>query len=253
LNAKRHPYIGAAVGTVLLVAAYYMISVVVLRAAPHPSAIANAQPPAAIANAQPRARSSAPPALNWSSRETPHGISDYMGRIVSRALGNVPLLSAVALDRMALAYPYYYEIFTTKGAICGGVEDVIARTQPCRPSLLVYERMFNDPYAGRGTAPAAVHISAYALGGWPIAMLALIAAGFILGCFAALPQEASATAATIAVMGSLAAYFFSQIPGEQVIINDHGILWWGLLVLAYAGARRLIAPTASLQSFKGRK
>jgi hypothetical protein len=96
-----------------------------------------------------------------------------------------------------------------------------------------------DSLPGQGTAPAGVQISAYALGGWPLSIIALVAASVVLGLFASLPLDASATTGTLIVTAAIAGYHFSQLPGEGPIFYPHGLFWSVLLVLLYAGGRFL--------------
>ena len=146
---------------------------------------------------------------------------------------------SAAVNRMALPYPYYYRTFTYEGQICGTILDRFERKiNPCHPSNLIYQRVFgNDGFEGRATAPAAAHITGYALGGWTGAIVAMVSASILLGIFAAVPIV-DAMSATIVVMGALAGYYLSQLPLEAAIIYDHGILWWGLLVTGYVASSR---------------
>lgn len=163
--------------------------------------------------------------------------------IAVRSVDKAPYLGNVALHRMALPYPFYYSVFSTEGPVCGTILDRIQRkTNPCQPSLLIYERMFGqDGFEGRGTTPAAVHITGYALSGWGGAAFSLVLASVVLGVFAALPLTGSAIVASAAVMGGFTAYFFSQLPFEGPIVYDHGMLWWFLPVVFYLLARHWIA------------
>jgi hypothetical protein len=144
-----------------------------------------------------------------------------------------------AANRMALSYPYYYRTFTYEGQVCGTILDRLERKiNPCHPSNLIYERIFGkDGFEGRATAPAAAHITGYALGRWTGAVVAMVLASILIGTFAAVPIV-DAMSATIVVMGALAGYYLSQLPLEAAIIYDHGILWWGLLVMGYAAYSR---------------
>jgi len=155
-----------------------------------------------------------------------------------------PLKEGVAMpilaifNRMALAFPYYYDIFTDSPGKCGTIIDRIERkTNPCQPSTLVYQEMFADRFAGIGTAPQAVHITGYALAGWTGALIEILLASLIMGLFAALSELRGALIDTAIIIGCMAGYFFSQLPFEGPIIYDHGILWCGivLVVLAVAG------------------
>jgi hypothetical protein len=145
-------------------------------------------------------------------------------------------LTVSGLVRMALPYPFYYRTFTDEGPVCGTIMDRLAlRRNACQPSLLVYERMFrNDGFAGRGTVPAAFHITGYALDGWFGAIIEAVLASVVIGAFMAMPANTNAVSGTIIVMGILSAYFFSQLPFEGAIIYDHGLLWWLLMTICYA-------------------
>ena len=147
---------------------------------------------------------------------------------------------SAAANRMALSYPYYYRTFTYEGQVCGTILDRLERkVNPCHPSNLIYQKVFgNDGFQGRATAPAAAHITGYALGGWAGAVIAMVLASILLGVFAAV-NIADAMSATIVVMGALAGYYLSQLPLEATIIYDHGILWWGLLITGYAAYSRV--------------
>jgi hypothetical protein len=150
-----------------------------------------------------------------------------------------------AANRMALSYPYYYRTFTYEGQVCGTILDRLERkTNPCHPSNLIYQQVYgNDGFAGRATAPAAAHITGYALGGWTGAIAAMILASILIGFFAAVPII-DAMSGTIVVMGALAGYYLSQLPLEAAIIYDHGALWWGLLVAGYAAYSRVVKTRA---------
>jgi hypothetical protein len=122
--------------------------------------------------------------------------------------------------------------------VCGGVLAQARRKPVCRPSELIYERIFGsekhgtDDFERGGTSPMAVHVSGYALGGWPIALLALIAGSVLLGLFSALPIGKAPAADALVILGATAAYHLSQIPGEGVILYEHGLVWTFLLVSA---------------------
>jgi hypothetical protein len=140
---------------------------------------------------------------------------------------------------MALPFPFYYEVFSKEGPVCGTILDRIQRkANPCHPSNFIYTRMFGEQgFKGAATAPAAVHIGGFALNGWPGALLELIIASCILGAFMSLPRHGGPMVSTFTVMGGLTGYYFSQLPLEGALVYDHGVLWWGLLVAAYSAWR----------------
>jgi hypothetical protein len=157
-------------------------------------------------------------------------------------------LGLTLFNRMAQPFPYYFEIFTKGGQICGTLIDRIQRKEnPCQPSLVVYEQMFHDEFVGRGTAPQAVHVYGYALNGWLGAIIEVLLASVVLGLFTCVPARNHVTA-TIAVMGGLTGYYFSQLPFEGPIIYDHGLLWWMLLVVGYAVLKKLVLLKSGLEN-----
>lgn len=219
--APRHPYIGAAIVSIATFATYALLSAALLRIIP--------PPPPDTAPTRSRARIELP--------------FRFLGNAASTALENTTLLGFTLVNRMAQPYPYYFETFTKNGQICGTLVDRIERkANPCQPSNLIYNKMFADAsfgelVASRGTSPQPVHVYGYALDGWSGALIELILASIIIGFFISVPALANDVAATVTIMGGLTGYFFSQLPFEGPIIYDHGIMWWGLLILAYAAIR----------------
>lgn len=179
----------------------------------------------------------APPAKRAPPTGAIRGIFAHAGGIFGASMHMAPLYMAQALNRMAIIYPYYYNVFTDEGNICGNLITQLTPGVKCRPSWLIYTRMFgNDGFEGRGTAPAAAHISAYADGGWPLAMLALVGLSIVLAAFSALPLQGSAIFGSLVIIGSIAGYHFSQIPAEGVVFYAQGFGWVLLgLALYWAG------------------
>jgi hypothetical protein len=224
--AQRRPYLKAAIGSVMLIAVYLLISTFVWRiAAP---ALAPAESPRAAKT------ETASILTTTTSTLTSNSSSPYIVRLAEAAMQSAPMLAIAAVNRMAVAYPYYFEVFSTEGAVCGGILEQARVGPACRPSTFIYTRIFGDDgFQGRGTTPAAVHISGYALGGWPVAIFALICASIILGLFACLPLDMNATIGALAITGGIAGYHFSQVPGEGPLIYDHGVLWVFLTLFLY--------------------
>lgn len=219
--APKHPYIGATIVSLATFATYALITTALLRIIPPP-------PP------EPS------PARTGMKIDLPF---KFLGAATSTALLNTTLLGFTLVNRMAQPYPYYFETFTKEGQICGTLVDRIERkSNPCQPSNLIYNKMFGDArfgkeIASRGTSPQPVHVYGYALEGWSGALIELILASIILGLFISVPALANNVAATVTVMGGMTGYFFSQLPFEGPIIYDHGIVWWGVLIAAYAAIK----------------
>lgn len=215
--AKRYAYLKTALGGILLIAVYLLISAFVFR-------LAATDPNQAAA---------------LGSSAIPNVSRTKVADVGAAATKNAPMLIFAAVNRMAIIYPYYYQVFTTEGTVCGGILAQAKVGPACRPSTFIYTRMFNDSFNGRGTAPAAVHISGYALGGWPVAIGFLFFGSFVLALFACLPLHSSAVTGTLAITGGIAGYHYSQLPLEGPIIYDHGLLWVFLMLFVFTGYRYL--------------
>lgn len=273
--STRYAYIKALLGTVALVCAYLVISVHVFRFTPSDEPSESPSPQVAIE--QTYSESHSPDKLvnqaasiepneiekireKWTpvspqelhrdnelggfrnSQESGNSLSEIGEKISSltrTSAHNAPFLFSHAVNRMAISYPYYYSIFTNEGPVCGDLfAYVTPGHKPCHPSTLVYSRIFGaDGFEGRGTAPAAPHITGYALGGWSVAALGLLGLCVVLAAFAAIPWRSSATAGTFTIIGATVGYHFSQIPGEGPIIYDHGFIWPILIASLYTATR----------------
>jgi len=217
------PYVKTVAGVILLLVMYVLISAFVYRLAP---SLAVTDPAGSQLELAPELHLPATPPAQTSV----HRISSAGAALSER----LPMMMFHAVNRMAISYPYYYEIFTTQGQVCGGLLAQARIANKCRPSYLVYSEMFDDRFKGRGTAPAAVHLTSYALGGWPLAGVGLICASILLGLFASLPLGASDIMGAMAITGGVMGYHLSQLPGEGPIIYDHGILWVIVMLCGYA-------------------
>ncbi|MCO1624119.1 hypothetical protein [Pseudomonas putida] len=233
----RYPFVKAAVGMVALLLVYFLISAFVYRISPPVPEQAEQSQIGESAMVEPQvseadiAGRSVAPVPERDEKESKG--ADVVA--LSAAIGGeVPKMMFHAVNRMAIIYPYYYEVFTKRGQVCGGLLAQAKVGQKCRPSYYIYTEIFNDQFNGRGTAPAAVHITSYALGGWPLAAVGLLCGSVLLGVFAALPLGGSSLAGAIAVTGGVMGYHLSQLPGEGPIFYDHGVFWSILMLFVYA-------------------
>lgn len=230
--SKRYAYVKAAIGLVTVVALYLLISTYVFRfvAPPQP----DAPPPSSVTD-----QTESP------AKSTPF---PNLTELTDTSAKNTPFLLAHMLNRMAVTYPYYYKIFTEEGPVCGTlVQHLMPGAKPCHPTYLVYSRIFpNDGYTGRGSSPQGPHITAYAMGGWLGAFIAMFGACLLVAAFSAIPLNGGVMAGTFTVIGAVTGYHLSQVPGDGVIIYDHGLLWPLLLAAGYAGYRWLYARTTRI-------
>lgn len=259
LFSQRHPYRNTVIAGIGLLVTYLAISVVVLRfaeAAIISQKTGNRADPQSYRTytwerfAEPRLRGIH---NEFRSGSVPIDSSEYTAEVARNSVSLAPLLVMNAVNRMALPYPFYYQVFTENGPICGTIVDrILRKTNPCHPSSLIYEEMYGDDnFGGRATAPAAVHITGYALGGWSGALIATVLASLVIGSFMGLWRSArtSTLAAAVFVMGGYSAYFFSQLPFEGPLVYDHGVLWWAAVLVGYAGYRLFLAPALSTAVF----
>jgi hypothetical protein len=243
LFSRHRPYRNTALIVVGIGIAYVIVSVVVLRSAERGLASRQIAPPTSTSQQE-------GPKLNRKEQARPKiGASEYAAEVSQKSMSLAPYFVINGLNRMAVAYPYYYQVFTEEGPVCGTLMDRIMRkTNPCHPANLIYERMYGaDGFNGVATAPAAIHISGYAVGGWSGALIATVLTALAIGLFMGFwpMARASTLAAAIFVMGGYTAYFFSQLPFEGPIIYDHGALWWAALLVGYMGCRIVIFPALS--------
>ena len=250
--SSRWAYLKTAIGVVLLVCAFLLISAFVYRLAP--SATTAAIPPRPVEQTEQLAQSAqtvqeidgnqpaivVPPVVQTpAEQDLPSEANSHQDQVAEQiaatseaAASYAPMIATSAINRMAVIYPYYYHIFSTEGAVCGGVLDQLQFGRACRPSTFVYSRIFgSDGFEGRGTSPSSVHVSGFALGGWPTAFMMLIGASVILGLFSSLPLDGSVVVRTLVIVGALAGYHMSQLPLEGVLIFDHGLIWTAVVVL----------------------
>jgi hypothetical protein len=237
-HSQKRPYIKAAIGTVVLFATYLLISSHVFRYADTSS---GAHLPEITA---PQEKAPTLP----EARQDKGALSEALDT-PKLAFTRAPETLFSGLTRMAILYPFYYQVFTEEGYVCGGILAQARRGPACRPSTFIYTRVFGrDGFEGRGTAPAAVHISGYSLGGWPIALFAMLCASIVMGLITCLPITASATVGAFGIMGAIAGYHFSQVPGEGPIFYDHGLIWTLIPLAIYSACRWFFRGNGSEKS-----
>lgn len=246
---SSRPYLASIIGVVALIGCYVAISSFVYRLAPDLGKVeARVIDIGSDPGAEPFRNKIREQKLKDGSVPSTDLAAAYLAEALENLADAAPTIALGPFQRMAVSFGYYYQVFTTEGAICGGV---LAQAKPgvaCRPSTLIYTRIFphDKLFAGRGTSPTAVHVSAYALGGWPVAVLALVLASIILGLFSSLPLWGSSTLGALFVTGTVAGYHFSQLPGEGPLFYDHGVAWSLALVSLLIGWR----PAMSLFGVK---
>jgi hypothetical protein len=240
--SRRWPYVKAVVGAVGLVALYLAISTYVFRwvpqeATPAPDEVAVDAPAPEMPKGPWQQK---PPKPSIPNKPTEPGkpsldYSDLAGSSVNAA----PLLLTHAVSRMAISFPYYYKIFTDEGPICGTlIATYLPGKKPCAPTFLVYSVIFpNDGYTGRGSAPAAPHVTAYAQQGWIGAGVGMLVVVLALSAFSAIPLASGAMAGAFVMVGATVGYHYSQLPIEGPVFYDHGIFWPLLLVGLYTAYR----------------
>ncbi|WP_212625052.1 hypothetical protein [Pseudomonas sp. PP3] len=253
VHTEKYAYTKAVVGGLIVIATYLLISTVVFRLAPEPmdnsvSTASAIHEKAHIDQHQAGSQEAKPPKLIVTEivpkaiqpGGTNLAVSAERAAVVSEAaISATPMLMMHLLSRMSIVVPYYYQEFTDHPSACGGI---LAQARPgpvCRPSTYIYNKLFvssNDQFIGLGTSPAAVHITGYAVGGWTVAIFALLCASVILGVLSCIPVNASSTVSAFGIVGALAGYHFSQIPGEGVIFYEHGLFWPFLLMAGYTCA-----------------
>jgi hypothetical protein len=253
--ARRFAVIKAGAVLALGVAVYLLISVVVLRLVPASSEeIASRPQPAAgtpvastqAASAGPSSTAGTlPPGTPRTETTVPAVVAadaDYLKNAVGQGRDQALNLLIGAVNRMAVSAPYYYSVFSEEGQVCGTLVDrVLRKPSACQPSQLIYTRMFGaDGFEGRATAPAAVHISAYALGGWLGVAFVLAVTAITLGGFLALWPfvQRSNLIAAVFIMGGYASYFWTQLPFEAALVYSHGVIWWAAVAIGSSAAVR---------------
>jgi hypothetical protein len=144
-------------------------------------------------------------------------------RIIGTAL---PIVRNLAF-RMAIAYPYYIEVFDDPAQRCG-VEDnriPFLSKQTCFPASKVFSRMYPQITHVQGQAPAAAHVSALAeLGPW-FSIVVMIACGFAIGITAQFARlcEPVLSAGLVAAT-AIFAYNLTQVPFVGALTYSQGFV-----------------------------
>jgi hypothetical protein len=153
--------------------------------------------------------------------------------------------------RMAIAFPYYVEMFEDPAERCG-VEDnrvPFLPKQTCFPASKVFSAMYPDITYVQGQAPAAAHISALAEYGVWFSFLVMIGCGLAIGIAAQLARlcEPTLSAGMIAAAAVLA-YNLTQVPFVGALSYSQGYVVFLLPVALIAGipvlSRAILTPIA---------
>lgn len=236
---SRRPWLTSVGGGVVLAFAYIAISSFVFRSGVH-VVIPDSQTVEKVAKKMDQQALNEPDVVSSGSEPNLSKSEDVNGppEIEAPRQGGFTLSGAVKsfsswstyvllnpLHRMAFPFMYYYDVFSREGQICGGL--FWYRHPPCSPTYLIYSRIFptDKRFQGRGSSPAAVHVTGFAKGGWVGSILTMVAASILMGLIAILPLRDNAVAGAMFVTGTVAAYHWSQLPFEGPLIYDHGILW----------------------------
>lgn len=227
--SKTYPYIKASIGAIALFAAYLIISTHVFRLD---------QPAVPVTELTVPVTEPTVTAAESVINAAELAVNAAESTVIA-ALRHAPDIIFSGVTRMAILYPFYFQIITEEGAVCGGIFEQAKVGPRCRPSTYIYTRVFGkDGFEGRGTSPTAVHVSGYALGGWPLALFAIVCASVILGLITCLPNSASAMVGALGIMGAVSGYHFSQLPGEGPLFYDHGLVWTLIPIAIYIAWRK---------------
>jgi hypothetical protein len=129
--------------------------------------------------------------------------------------------------RMAIAFPYYVEMFADAAERCG-IEDnriPIIPKQVCFPASKVFSAMYPAVTYVQGQAPAAAHVSAVAeLGPW-FSLLVIIVSGVAIGIASGFARfcEPVLSAGMIAA-ASVFAYNLTQVPVVGALTYSQGFV-----------------------------
>jgi hypothetical protein len=153
--------------------------------------------------------------------------------------------------RMAMAFPYYVEIFEDPAERCG-IEDnriPLLPKQTCFPASKIFSAMYPDITYVQGQAPAAAHISALAEFGPWFSFLVMIGCGLAVGLatqFARLCEPI--LGAGMIAAAAVFAYNLTQVPFVGALTYGQGYVAFLLPVALIAGipllSRTILAPVS---------
>lgn len=171
----------------------------------------------------------------------------------SRIVRTVLPIARNLVFRMAIAYPYYIEVFEDPVQRCG-VEDnriPFLPKQTCFPASKVFSTMYPDITHVQGQAPAAAHVSALAeLGPW-FSFVVMIGCGLAIGITAQFARLCEPIlSAGIVAATAIFAYNLTQVPFVGALTYSQGFIVFlfpvALIVLAQqlwpALSRAILVP-----------
>jgi hypothetical protein len=148
---------------------------------------------------------------------------------------------------MAIAYPYYVEVFEDPTQRCG-VEDnriPFLPKQTCFPASKIFSVMYPDITYVQGQAPAAAHVSALAeVGPW-FSLVVMIGCGLAIGITAQFSRlcEPILSAGMVAAT-AIFAYNLTQVPFVGALTYSQGLVVF-LFPVALIATVQQIRPALS--------
>jgi hypothetical protein len=160
--------------------------------------------------------------------------------------GTLPIARNLVF-RMAIAFPYYVEMFADATERCGidGNRIPLIPKQKCFPANKVFSAMYPAVTYVQGQAPAAAHVSAVAeLGPW-FSLLVVIVSGVAIGMASGFARfcEPVLSAGMIAA-ASVFAYNLTQVPFVGALTYSQGFVVF-LFPVALILATQLMGPAFS--------
>src|SRR5262249_34278693 len=133
----------------------------------------------------------------------------------SKIVATVLPMARTLTFRMAMAFPYYVEIFEDPAERCGVQDNRIPflPKQTCFPASKIFSAMYPDITYVQGQAPAAAHISALAEFGLWFSFIVMMGCGLVIGIATQLARlcEPILSAGMIAA-AAVFSYNLTQVP-----------------------------------------